>query len=641
MVCQWHETERMVKTTASEIVSFQKPKPMQPEVLSSKSFQRAQVKSRMIRRAAELWGYSETELEAFDPLVALLMEACSVEFEKISAEISETQNRLLGRLAQLMNPEVETARAAYGILQVQSIEPVSHVLPESQFSFRPRNPDRTARQSDAEMYFSPIRQLPVFNGSVVCMASAATLFQMEDGVQKLAVAHARESQLSPYQILWLGIDLDKDITSLQDLYVYFDWQNDPDRDTWYKYLPFCEWYAGNTKLTNQSGLPHATQPDRPLPALERELDTVGRIEKETEWQFERCFVTLTSSPAAIVRSPCPQELEQLFGQVALKALKKPLCWLQVRFSHAIPTEAFNGLVCSINAVPVINRKINRITYKLQSNFNIIPLDSSGLFLGVRDVRDSSSARLQSVPLGNLLELQARTYTIQYGINRFDGRNAREMLANMLDTVRDESSSFSALGEDFLSSIIRELNQTIARLEAKVGRDDVTESPIPYLVIKQAQQSENVFVEYWTCHGSQANRIPAGSKLSVYAEANVQKDRVYLLTTTQGGKDRLKASEKINHYRKSLLSRNRIVTLEDVRAMCLKEIGEMGHAMEVRRSFMLSNAPNAGFLRCIEVEIKPSKKGEYNAKEWELRGEQLRAMLEAQSVGNLPFRIIIS
>ncbi len=611
---------------------------MQPDILSSKSFQRAQVKSRMVRRAAELWGYSETELEAFDPLVALLIEACAVEFEKISAEISETQNRLLNRLAQLMNPEVETARAAYGILQVQSIEPIGHVLPESQFAFRLRNPDRTVRQSETEVYFSPVRKLPVFNASVAYMASSSTLFGIEEGIQKLPITQAKESYVATYQSLWLGLELADDIASLQNLYVYFDWQNHPDRDTWYKYLPFSEWYIGTTRLRIQPGLPAAPPADRAVPTLEKELDGVGKMEKETEWQFEKNFITLASSPARLEKSLYPEELERIYGQAALKTIKKPLCWLQVRFSHAIPTEALNSLLCSVNALPVINRKLNKLTYKLQPNFNIIPLNSSGLFLGVRDVRDSNSVRLQSVPLGNLLELQTRTYTLQYGVNRFDDRSAREMLTNMLDTVRDESSSFSALGEDFLSSVIRELNQTIARLEAKVGRDDTTETPVPYLVIKQAQQSENIFVEYWTCHGNQANRIPVGSKLSSYAEAAVQKDRIYLLTTTQGGKDRLKASEKINHYRKALLSRNRIVTLEDVRATCLKELGEMAHSIEVHRSFMISNAPNAGFLRCIEVVIKPSKSVEYNAREWEQRGEQLRATLESQSVGNLPFQV---
>jgi len=610
---------------------------MQSDLLSSKSFLRAQVKSRMVRRAAELWGYSETELEAFDPLVALLIEACAVEFEKISAEISETQNRLLNRLAQLMNPEVETARAAYAIVQLQSTEPTGYVLPDSQFTFRLPGASRSVQ---GEVYFSPVRKLPVFNASVAFMITPDTLFQIEDGLSKLSVAQATGRQIAPHQTLWLGLDLDDDMTTIEHLSFYFDWQHHPDRATWYQYLPFSEWYAGDTRLTIHTGLPHAVQPEVTLMSLEKELDMAGKMERETEALFEQHFITLATSSTRIDKRNCPEEIVQLFGQAAAKALKKPLLWLRVQFSHAIPTDALNSLLCSVNCVPVINRKLNRLTYKLQPNFNIIPLDSSGLFLGIRDVRDSSSARLQSVPLGNLLELQARTYTLQYGINRFDDRSAREMLTNMLDTVRDESSSFSALGEDFLSSIIRELNQTIARLEAKADRGDTTQAPVPYLVIKQAEQSENVFVEYWTCHGSQANRIPAGSKLAAYSDAGVQKDKIYLVTTTHGGKDKLKASEKINQYRKALVSRNRIVTLEDVRATCLKELGEMAQAVEVHRSFMVSQAPNSGFLRCIEVRVKPARSADYNAREWEQRSEQLQTTLEAQSVGNLPFRVII-
>ena len=54
--------------------------------LNRRFFSRDQVRNRMLRRAAEVWGYSESEIDDFDPIVALLVEACSVEFEKIAGK---------------------------------------------------------------------------------------------------------------------------------------------------------------------------------------------------------------------------------------------------------------------------------------------------------------------------------------------------------------------------------------------------------------------------------------------------------------------------------------------------------------------------------------------------------------------------
>ena len=45
------------------------------------------VASRMFRNAAQHWGYNDTEIDNFDPLIKLLIEACSVEIFTINNEI--------------------------------------------------------------------------------------------------------------------------------------------------------------------------------------------------------------------------------------------------------------------------------------------------------------------------------------------------------------------------------------------------------------------------------------------------------------------------------------------------------------------------------------------------------------------------
>ena len=45
------------------------------------------IKSRMFKNAARFWGYADADMDAFDPLVRLMIEACAVESYKINDDI--------------------------------------------------------------------------------------------------------------------------------------------------------------------------------------------------------------------------------------------------------------------------------------------------------------------------------------------------------------------------------------------------------------------------------------------------------------------------------------------------------------------------------------------------------------------------
>jgi len=52
-------------------------------------YTKTEIKNRMIKKAAELWGVSPYDIESsFDPVVSLLMGACASELAKISNELT-------------------------------------------------------------------------------------------------------------------------------------------------------------------------------------------------------------------------------------------------------------------------------------------------------------------------------------------------------------------------------------------------------------------------------------------------------------------------------------------------------------------------------------------------------------------------
>ena len=163
--------------------------PPSPRVAATTEFSKASIKSRLTRQAAELWGYSEGDLDGFDPLVHVLLEACAVEFEKIGQELHNTQYRLIERLATLLNPDVVDApHPAHAVAQARAREAVVVLPNDAQFVFAPPTVGRQA--AGQELFFSPLQATRLVNGTVRCLATDSTVWQLEANGQKRVVAQA-------------------------------------------------------------------------------------------------------------------------------------------------------------------------------------------------------------------------------------------------------------------------------------------------------------------------------------------------------------------------------------------------------------------------------------------------------------------
>ena len=613
---------------------------MPADELGPKYFTRERIRNRLLKRAAEVWGYAESEMDEFDPLVTLLIEACSVEFEKIASEVGKTQNRMLERLAQLMYPEITMVRPAYGVMQAISSEPVSTLRTDAQFMIRSPHVDRK-KETPGYLYFSPVEDVQLVNGRLRCMSTCRELYTIEEGTQKIQVANSSRKNPLHEHSLWLGLELDSEIESLNGIAFFFNWLNDPDAETWYQYLPFASWSIKGKPLQVQPGLSWQENLT-PMSKLEQEFDSIQRMEEEVFDIFKRQFITITSSPSLeslkITPETYPAIFEQWFDKNELQELKDPLIWIHVKFSTTISPEAIDGVLCSINSFPVMNRKLSKLTYKLQQNLNIVPLEAEGSYLSVKEIANTNGQGIKLVPFGNPYELQPETYTLRYGVNRFNERNSYETLVNLLDLVREESSFFSSLGEDFLAQHVRELNQILARMESKIKIQNKHESPFPFLAIRSGKEGATIMIEFWSCMGEAANKIPMGSKLSPYQNSNVKTENLYMMTTSFGGRDNMSDADKLVQYKKALFTRNRIVTPEDLRTVVLSELGQSAGAVEIKKTFMKGTLPGEGFMRCVQVLVTPGEDDEMDAKEWEEKLLRLKIVLAKQSANNIPYHI---
>jgi hypothetical protein len=608
----------------------------------SEDFTKAGIKSRLTQKAAEMWGYSEADMEGFDPLVQLLLEACAVELEKIGQEINNTQYRLVERLAGLLNPDVVDApRPAHAIAQALPREPHLHLPADAQFLFQRPSAGRTT--AGAGIFFSPLQPTSLTEGAVRYLATDDQLWRVEAAGQKRSIAAAIHTEPAEYRRLWLGLELHPDIISLADLTFYFDWLNEPRRETYLGYLPGETWRLADRTLSVAQGL-SATASDA-IPILHQEYDFLQRVEQHVRNLYAPSFVRVLSTPTTelqfYLRETFPGALASRFAPEVIQTFTQPLVWLEVRFSHALPPEALDTLTCGLNCFPVLNRRLNKQLFRLQPALNIFPLTSEEAFLAIKDVYSLRNVVFRSTTLSSLEEHDTDTYTLRYGAGRFDARSGKEALLELLELLRDESRAFTATGTDFVANTLRELNQNLSRLEERLNQTDTeaASDPAPYIMLRPRDANDSVYLEYWSSDGEAGNRLPTGTRLLVYDGHYLE--GVQLLTTTTGGRERPRPEERVHALRKNLLSRNRIVTLEDIRATCWAELGSQLKEVHIEKGFRNGATPTEGFVRCIRVHLTPALGSRLSTPEWHRAAQELQTSLTSQSAMNLPYEVSVA
>ncbi|MGN7889621.1 type VI secretion system baseplate subunit TssF [Dyadobacter sp. 22481] len=594
----------------------------------TRNYTKENISRRLIKRCAELWGIDDAQADHFDPLVRLLVEACSVEFEKVGQEIEQTELRLMIRLAEILSPETHNGpQPATAIVQARPQEPTGWIEPENQLTGKRVN---VRKGETAEAHFAPAGRYPLVNATIVQYAAPQGLFSLEKGAKTLV------SKTLPLpggeQSIWLGLEIDPGITSWEGFRFYFNWAGDvaagdPAEYQYREFLKATRWSGNGKQLPMLNGLQDGAIDD----AILIYNDSFMRISSDDSWEKGKSNA-----------EPYPEAFEGMFDTRTLQMLKKPLVWIQVTWPAIFPTAGFEQMNVALNAFPVQNKQLNKITYRLQTGLNGIALPTGDAFMGIQNVINQKN-QVYTASEKNLYtdeEAQLRIYTLRrQGIGRFDKRDARAVLYQLLELLRDEVTAFNAIGEDFLASILREVAQNMARIEQKLGVKKASETTAqPFLVIRGDKSPDVLFISYWSTLAEQANGIPAGTRLQSYAASGVSGAEIVMLTRSSDGKARPDETDYVNQLRKNIVTRNRLVTLEDVRAFCAAELGNRLRKVQVKPHFMPGKMPGQGFVRCLQIGLTPASNAR-TSDEWARECEVLQLKVTRLSTGMYPIQVI--
>jgi hypothetical protein len=227
-----------------------------------------------------------------------------------------------------------------------------------------------------------------------------------------------------------------------------------------------------------------------------------------------------------------------------------------------------------------------------------------------------------------------------GIGRFDSRDAKETINHLIDLLRDERASFALLGTDLISSELKQLDQIISRLNQRLETINVSDDSNSYLLLNCNSNFERANVQFWTTSRELANGIRSNSKLTIQNGSDLDTNSVIMITNSFGARQKLSKEDKLNSLRRMLLSKGRIVTKEDIKALCFEHFGTELSEVEIEKGVYLDPSPGKGLVRSLDIFLTLDRQDKFTSGELEQKIDELKIRLKQESINLLPFRVFI-
>ncbi len=609
-----------------------------------KSNQR-QIFKRMLSNANRYWGNSDLDSEnAYDPLVGLLMSACAWELSKINEDIYNSRSRITERIVQLMTPAaLTTAVPAHSITSALPIDDKCTLKAQHQFYYTKRvsDPDDPVNVKLLQLVFSPVCHTEVLNCKLKYTAYGNTIFS-NDTIFRDVRAEIPESL--PQACLYLGLECDEELTDLNGLRIYLDVRNEELKGLFSHILKQVSISVGERTLISKSGL-NAESPVIDINSVfKNKVSANLRMNQIVNQLYDKQFISITDeTPLGDLDNDAALKNDAKILSDTLSENEKVI-WLKLQFPESFSRKMLDDIKVVINAFPVVNAKLNNKIAVVKTKNDIHILDSDDEYFDLESVTLSNGTELIQNYNTSAKKMDENEVLVKHGgIERFDDRNAKEHLDYLMELMHDESASFNAVGREFVEQNLKSLNKIITRLENKLANAVKTKSEKPGLLVKTNSKNvgEAIYINYWTTKGATANRIKAGSELRLLKGNDILPDHSFLVCDTEGGRDKPSTNDRINAYRMALLTDDRIVTREDIKAYCHYLFGDKLGRVEVEKGIGHSVDEHGGYIRTLNVVLSPASPlmSDDEMTDWNYLCKELKAHLELKGSNILPYTIV--
>lgn len=581
------------------------------------------IKERLLDRALDLWGIEDER--QLDPVVDLLLEAVAFESFQLEETLVRADAALLGRLSRLLIPQKwMLPRPAHGLLSVhpKSGEHLMELSPHDHFSV-----NRVVQGvKSPPLFFTPLYATQLLDAQIRYRLWGTQLEEMGRRRCYTEQAFAEEDRLGDHT-LYLGIQIaEENLVHTDRLRLAIL----PERGGLLPFLSEIQAFdACEHPLVIQSqNIPEASYEGHYVQDLKEHY---CHYLYEIELQESKASCSLTS-----LFPKLKEELHELHD------VASQLYWIRLEFPAVFTLDDMASMGVHLNTVPVINRRLIRKLHSLEREGRILSLSTSdqGHFLSIESLEDNLGKvyipRERSYEAGAL-----GVYSLYFGdLERFDASDAQRQLRRVLQLVQEEGNAFSAVDNSSFASVLKELQDRLTTLEKTVGKMQSESGPSKaFLMTMPEAEAEHLALSYWESTGGLANGLSPQDIIQSLEPDKFDSASIRLRTKTKGGRAAETEDMLIAHLRYGLLSKERIVTREDVKSYLKHRLGITLKQVDLRDGVTISQEPNKGLVRCTDVFLELVKQGtELNEEEQAHLSSRLETELKERSVAHTTYKV---
>nr|WP_314474869.1 type VI secretion system baseplate subunit TssF [uncultured Capnocytophaga sp.] len=602
-----------------------------------------QIKNRMLKRASKMWGYSELESEnAFDPVLELLLSACASELEKLRFEQENSRARITERLLEVIFPdEVTGITPSQTLLQLTPIENNVQISRYSHFKAvkRIQNLYDPTQVKTMDIFFSPTLEMKLTTAQVKYLVFGNKILQQESFFYQEEVDQSDRN--IPSGEFWVGLHA-PEVEKLEDLCFYIDINNKEQKEFFNYYLQQVKVFCGEKEYELVEGYNVPINSIEYEDIISKNYTNVEAIYNEVNQFYQGNFFTLKGNiyPEREKNEYITSFIEENFSNHRI-ATEKDIVWLRFKFYEVITPKILENIRIALNCIPVVNMYNTKKTKRIKGQLTIYPIIGDNTFLDIDYISDDDGKRYEVKNYQKDSEDNISFVLRRGGVARFDERSALDHLQHTLRLIRDETASFSAIGNDFaIDAELRQIGQNLASIYQNIKKRSLSLNTNPFLIISSMNKELDMSFtfSYWHTAGEEGNDIKTGVSLECDKSNKTAIKSAITVKPSLGGKRGLSTADKILEYRNALLSRGRIVTIADVKTFAKSHFKHTIKGLEVQKGTKKEVSLKGGFKRTIDIYLNKNKEVDVNATEWEYLKDSFLIKLEKASTNIYPYRI---
>lgn len=607
----------------------------------------------ILHRAAEEWGVETTDDverdigQSFDPMVRFMAGATASELERVYQYIQGSEDRLMERITRVLLPEhFHLPKPSHALAKADPSSASFLASDSLELIFQPED----SSESIPFTPVFPVRLLPV---RIRVVATESDVLELSP---RPRLRRSAGSDVTEFRRLLIGFEAPAPVKDWSHVALWLDLTAEKhgleERASLYKAMQEIQVSLQGTALHVSCGLPVGNM------LLEDHLSGQYSMEAELHAWYDRQFLTFLDSEVPVMEPVSEEDyLGQWFGHDGPSKVKRSvsasdkaegqerlLYWMELAFPRPLHVRNIGQrLRIHFNVFPVVNRRLcgagkGEHHFLQTQTLKWIHLSPAEPFLSIRRVYREKPPENPSFlykPFADFREDKSPSFTLRFGgLGRWDDLNAWRRLAHVVSLLQENYEHKELIDKAAESLTLEDIHLLLGRKADSVKEQHGTQDV--YLLLQTGTiEGIRLRAEYWTSMGRRANRVQAGSRLTCTTAmaAVLETGSLELLSTSAGGEDPLDTSAKLHALRQVLLSRDRLVTREDVRSFCTAFLQDRVECLTIREGVGYDPMRPQGMSRRLEVWLRPA--GDYVLEDWESVCHQLMQLIARKTSSVVP------